>query len=229
MYLTDDRTRPTKWRIPPTQPLAAGATLLVWADEDQSQGPLHANFKLAQAGEEILLFDSDGVTLLDEIVFGPQLADVSTGRLRDGEQPWVTFLDPSPRARNEVQPCGTRRYSALDPSRQPIDLALLGSPGLGKPVTLLMQQGPPLGLHFAFLAFDAGEFELPISPYRLLLFPPLLFFDLAVADAAGSSRISFQVPVSQDLVGNSVWFQGFGVTASNAVVGTSGLEIKICQ
>jgi hypothetical protein len=67
--------------------------LLVWADKDQHQGPTHADFKLDNDGEDVGLYDRDGSTLIDGITFGVQSADVSYGRLPDGNDNWVFFAD----------------------------------------------------------------------------------------------------------------------------------------
>ena len=78
MYLTDDLSDPTKWRIPANNitatTIAAGGYLLIWADNDTTDTGLHANFKLDADGEEIGLFDSDGITLIDSIAFSPSYA-----------------------------------------------------------------------------------------------------------------------------------------------------------
>ncbi|HEX41641.1 MAG TPA: hypothetical protein ENN81_06215, partial [Phycisphaerales bacterium] len=100
MYLTDDFDAPTKWRIPHGMAqftlLAPGGFTLIFADGDVNDLGLHANFKLdADNGEQLALYDTDGRTLLDKIVFGPQTADVSFGREPDGINNWVT-LAPSP-------------------------------------------------------------------------------------------------------------------------------------
>ena len=73
MYLTDNLLVPTKWRIPDNNPAAtivsSGGYLLIWADEDTTDAGLHANFKLDAGGEQIGLFDSDGVTVIDSVIF----------------------------------------------------------------------------------------------------------------------------------------------------------------
>ncbi len=95
MHLTDDLSWPTQWRIPEGTLIPAWSFLLVWADEDETDGPLHANFKLDKEGEEIGLFDRDGARI-DSVVFGPQSTDVSTGRTPDGGATWITFDPPTP-------------------------------------------------------------------------------------------------------------------------------------
>ena len=80
--------------------LAPGVHRLFWADGDLEQGPFHTSFKLSRSGEEVGLFDTDGLTLIDGISFGPQQTDVSYGRSIDGGDLWQFFENPSPGAPN---------------------------------------------------------------------------------------------------------------------------------
>ena len=104
MYLTDNLSAPTKWRIPYSNPaitiVLAGGYLLIWADDDTTDTGLHANFKLDAAGEQIGLFDSDGVTVIDSVIFGEQTTDRSYGRYPDANDNWQVFGVPSPIAEN---------------------------------------------------------------------------------------------------------------------------------
>lgn len=99
--LSDDPATPMKWLFPddPASRVPPGDWLLVWADEDAGDGPLHANFKLSRSGESLLLSAPDG-TVLDQVDFGAQSTDVSYGREADGELPWVVQALPSPAAAN---------------------------------------------------------------------------------------------------------------------------------
>ena len=56
-YLTDDLTKPDKFRLPGIS-LEPDQYYIIWADNDKEQGPNHANFKLSASGESIGLFDS---------------------------------------------------------------------------------------------------------------------------------------------------------------------------
>ena len=69
--------------------------MLIWCDDDESQGPLHTNFKLSMDGEQIKLLKSDGETIIDSLSFGPQIIDQSYGRIPDGNDEWG-FMIPSP-------------------------------------------------------------------------------------------------------------------------------------
>ena len=104
MYLADDLGDPTQWRFPLDRPettvIAPGGFLLVWADGDTADAGLHASFSLSAGGEEIGLFDRDGVTLLDSVSFGPQIVDVSYGRYPDGADEWRFMGWPTPEAEN---------------------------------------------------------------------------------------------------------------------------------
>jgi len=82
-HLSDEPNNPRKWAFPAGTTIAAGGYLLVWADEDGGDSPgLHASFKLAAAGEQLFLTDTDANynAILDSVEFGPQEPDRSYGR-----------------------------------------------------------------------------------------------------------------------------------------------------
>jgi hypothetical protein len=80
--------------------VAPGGFALIYADSDVAQGPLHADFKLSKGGESLVLVGSDGVTILDEVTFGPQREDVSYGRVTDGAGQWQPFSESTPGSAN---------------------------------------------------------------------------------------------------------------------------------
>lgn len=105
MYLTDNLGNPTKWQIPAGYPaqtmVPAGGFLVIWADEDTQDGPLHADFKLSAGGEHIGLFDADGATPIDTVIFGEQTANIAYGRYPDASDNWRFFPTPTPGAVND--------------------------------------------------------------------------------------------------------------------------------
>lgn len=96
-YLTDNLSRPDKWSLPgiTVQP---GEFVLIWADDQQGQGIMHANFKLDKDGERLAIFDNEntGYFLIDSVSWGLQQDDMSFGRQADGGMPWVSFEVPTP-------------------------------------------------------------------------------------------------------------------------------------
>jgi hypothetical protein len=103
MYLTDDLTDPTAWQIPVSTSNAtvipAGGFLLLWADKKPENGILHVDFKLSSGGEQIGLFEFNGIPI-DTLSYGEQTTDVSYGRLPDGTDNWQFFTKPTPGASN---------------------------------------------------------------------------------------------------------------------------------
>ncbi len=105
LYLADRIGTGSLWRIPGNVPattiIQPGGFLVIWADDEIGEGPLHASFKLAAGGEQIGLYDS-GQMLLDSVFFGPQGADHSYGRYPDGDD-WRVFETPTPGASNQLE------------------------------------------------------------------------------------------------------------------------------
>jgi hypothetical protein len=100
LYLTDDLQNPTPWQIPTGRPdltiIQPNGYLLIWADSQTDQGPLHASFKLQASGEAIGLYAHDGVTRIDSVVFQAQQIDQSDARIPDGGPSWQVVDRPTP-------------------------------------------------------------------------------------------------------------------------------------
>ncbi|MHC4581840.1 MAG: CotH kinase family protein, partial [Planctomycetota bacterium] len=105
MYLSDDMSIPTKWRISADDPVSttipAGGYLLVWADNDIADPGLHANFKLDADGDQIALTSKRGSTLIDSIVFSEQSSNISFGRFPDSGESRRFFSTPTPGRQND--------------------------------------------------------------------------------------------------------------------------------
>lgn len=102
-FLSDSIDDPRKWQFPDGTKIAAGAYLIVWADEDglATEG-LHANFKLSNNGEQVLLVDADERLnrILDQVTFGKQGIDYSHGRNLENATLFKDML-PSPGSANK--------------------------------------------------------------------------------------------------------------------------------
>jgi hypothetical protein len=120
MYLTDDLNEPVLWRIPDSYPaqttIAPQGYLVIWADKDTSDGPLHADFELRAEGEQVGLFDSTG-KLIDSVVFGAQTTDISFGRYPDSTDNWRALNVPTPGAENQGAYLGLVADTKFDPDR----------------------------------------------------------------------------------------------------------------
>ncbi|MBJ96185.1 MAG: hypothetical protein CMP23_17115 [Rickettsiales bacterium] len=79
--------------------LAAGAYLVIWADDDVDQGALHTDFKLSKEGETLALYRPDG-SVADSVTFPAQQTDMSWARQPDGSGEWSQASSPSPAAAN---------------------------------------------------------------------------------------------------------------------------------
>lgn len=104
-FLTNDKNNPKKYPIPKGDVLTKippRQHILFWVDGMPNRGTFHVNFTFDPTKENyIALYDSDGRTLVDEIVIpaGAQ-ADVSYGRLVDGLDEWGILKKVTPSTNN---------------------------------------------------------------------------------------------------------------------------------
>ena len=82
---------PTNRHIPNLSFILPGAFIKFIADDDPEDGADHVDFGLRNAGERIILYQSDRATPIDRIDFGQQTNNVSYGRLPDGGTNLVFF------------------------------------------------------------------------------------------------------------------------------------------
>ncbi len=224
--LSDNVLRPDKWKFPQGTVIQPGKTLLIWADDEGSQGPLHAAFKLSGSGEEIALFAKDGKTLLDSVTYGPQQEDVSTGRLPGHPGVWASFPDPTPYRPNQPDPCGHLDYHSLDLTTTPFSLTGLGSPVVGGQVSYKIENAPAstpgfLALSLAPLQANAGSLgAVLVNPALMVLFP-------VTTDGSGSTTQNLGIPSATVLKGQVFYFQAF-VFSGTAGGFSSGVLTRIC-
>jgi hypothetical protein len=101
-YVTDDFGEPFKWQIPYGFPekttIPAGGFLVLFADKDTLQGPLHLNIKLGAEGEEIGLsvITNNIFHWIDTVTFGTQITNISYGRYPDADANWELMVQYTP-------------------------------------------------------------------------------------------------------------------------------------
>ena len=82
-FLSDDGSDTKKWAFPAGTSIPGHGYLVVWADNDESQAGLHANFKLSASAESVLLVNPAG-DIIDEVSYVNQTVDISYGRFPNG-------------------------------------------------------------------------------------------------------------------------------------------------
>lgn len=138
-YLTDKPGSYTKWKFKATAPvLAPGGRVLVWCDEDSAQSGIHTNFKLSASGEFLALTDTNGISVMDSITFGPQTKNISYGRSPDGGAGWGR-MTPTPNAVNGAILTSVRSAAV------PTDLSLSVFPNPFNPETTVRFAVPRSG------------------------------------------------------------------------------------
>lgn len=83
LHASDNPTSLLKWAFPAGITMAPYSYLTLWADEDQSQAGLHTSFKFSAGGENIILSYPNG-TIIENIAFGVQTADMGYARVPNG-------------------------------------------------------------------------------------------------------------------------------------------------
>ncbi|HEY3372174.1 MAG TPA: CotH kinase family protein [Prolixibacteraceae bacterium] len=110
LYLTDGLPALNPWQIPQGNPelttiLPNGYKVFV-ADNETSEGLLHAGFKLNKDGDQVALLQVVGkdTLVIDQFQFGSQEENVSWGRYPDGSTSLLSMPMSTPRAANFWEP-----------------------------------------------------------------------------------------------------------------------------
>lgn len=89
-FLSDKIGDPTQFVFPDTI-IQPDSYMIVWCDQGLMEPGLHTFFKLGSDGDDILLSDSDTLTV-DYVRFGVQIPDDSEGRFDNGTGPFVCMI-----------------------------------------------------------------------------------------------------------------------------------------
>lgn len=205
-YLTDNLANKTQFRIPAGYVIPPHGYLLVWADgtdgipgiNTNTDPALHVSFRLAQNGEAIGLFASDG-TEIDAVDFTTeaQFDNVSQGRFPDGPNATYFLATPTPLAANSSW---ANRYPALASipdvtvlSGETLEFTLVGSdPDAGQTLAYSLAGNSPTGI---VLNASSGAFSWAPSPAQT---PSTNTITVRVTDSgvpALSASRSFRVTV----------------------------------
>ena len=130
LYLSDDPLNPTKWEMPDVL-IAPDSYLIIWADENGSEGSLHANFQFDSAGEFLSLARQDSL-ILDQVEFPEIGEDLSYARYPNGTGDFI-IMEPTFNAFNS--PTSVENLSGIEVSifPNPTDGQLnIQTPGAGQ-------------------------------------------------------------------------------------------------
>ena len=80
MYLTNSSSTPTLWQIPSGASIAAGGSLIFYADGETSSTTAagrHTSFTLSASGGAVYLYNTDGATLVSSVAYPALAANVT--------------------------------------------------------------------------------------------------------------------------------------------------------
>jgi hypothetical protein len=82
-YLSDSKSKLSKWKIPSGTTISGKGYLVFWADKDTLQTGLHTNFKLSSDGEKVYFVTPDFL-IIDRVEYPAQSEQLSYSRNPDG-------------------------------------------------------------------------------------------------------------------------------------------------
>jgi hypothetical protein len=95
-HLTDDGGVLDKWTFPAGTTITSHGYLIVWADNEAAEGPLHASWKINNDGESVV-FSNQLSQVVDQAAFGSQGNDTAYARIPNGTGDFIqqapTFND----------------------------------------------------------------------------------------------------------------------------------------
>ena len=157
-FLSDNPANLTKWTFPAGTSIAANGYLILWADEEQEQGPLHTNFKLSASGEQLYLLDAQS-QWVDTLHFELQTTDQGYARVPNGTGPFV-IQSPTFNATNNVT-------ATESPENGVVLLDISPNPASGK-VQIRMEE-PVRGTRLSISSIDGKlMLETPATTYHII-------------------------------------------------------------
>lgn len=131
-FLTDDITNKRKYMIPKGDVLTKVQSrqhVLFWADNLPSRGTFHLNFTLDSAKvNKIYFINSDGVSVIDSLEVPVLPAEVSWGRLVDGEEEWAQLTKVTPSTNNKTLDTNEKleKFQKQDPAGSGMTITSMG-------------------------------------------------------------------------------------------------------
>jgi hypothetical protein len=186
--LTDDPLKPYKFIFPTGSSLAPGQYLLLFGDIGPDPAR-YTGFGLKQEGDVLYLYDSvaEGGGLREKVEFGPQLANLSIGRLPEGA--WG-LCQPTAGSANFECPTGDRRLLRIN------EWLALGSPAIPDDfVELYNPDALPVNMGGCYLsdAPDGGPARHRIAPLSFIAGSGFFAFKADGNVSKGPEHLSFSL------------------------------------
>jgi spore coat protein CotH len=106
-YLSDDTTALNKWQFPSGSIIPANGYLMIWCDNEATEGTYHASWKLSASGESVTLSNA-AQNIIDQVIFGAQTSNMGYARVPNGTGSFV-IQAPTFNGNNQV-PLGTADF-----------------------------------------------------------------------------------------------------------------------
>jgi hypothetical protein len=87
-YLSDSKSKLSKWKIPSGTTISGNGYLVFWADKDTLQIGLHTNFKLSSDGEKVYFVTPDFL-IIDKVEYPATSSQLSYSRKPNGTGSFV--------------------------------------------------------------------------------------------------------------------------------------------
>jgi len=163
-FLSDDNSELDLWEFPDTF-IAANSYLLIWADKDDGDFGLHAEFKLSSSGEAVFL-SNPSVEIIDDVIFGAIPTDTTYGRSPNGSGAFF-IMSPTPGAYNEIKHVGLApKYQFPNkvkvypnPSDEHINISMIGANSFD--ACLISLKGEVLATETSF----SPQYQMDITQY----------------------------------------------------------------
>ncbi len=175
--LTDDGN--ARKFVFPTTSIPAHGFLVVWADAVTNVTPgIHTGLALGRNGDTVLLYDA-ATNLVDAISFGPQVANLTIGRIGGA---W-TLNTPTPNATNAAATIGSASSLSIN------EWLANSAPGFDDWLELYNSSANPVSLQNTYLGTSNALFQI-----RSLSYVPAGGFVQFIADErAGADHLDFKL------------------------------------
>jgi len=196
MGLTDTATLPYKYTFANGTPLLGpGRFLVLFADSQTGVPGIHLGFTLKAGGDDVYLHDktNNGAALLDSVVFGVQIPDLSIGRAADGS--WA-LCKPTFGTNNIALPLGDPR--GLKINEWLADELFMASNDF---IELFNPSPLPVALAGCFLSNAEGAPDLnPIPPLSFIAAAGYVPFIADGAPTQGADHLNFKLDADVGII-----------------------------